>query len=48
MLVCCALLIPLLLCAADYPEEIPFVPTPLAVVDEMLALAEVKQGGCAL
>lgn len=44
MLVCCALLIPLLLWAADYPEEIPFVPTPLAVVDEMLALAEVKQG----
>ena len=38
------LLIPLLLWAADYPEEIPFVPTPLAVVDEMLALAEVKQG----
>jgi Mycolic acid cyclopropane synthetase len=44
MLVCGALLIPLLLWAADYPEEIPFVPTPLAVVDEMLALAEVKQG----
>ena len=44
MLVCCMLLIPLLLWAADYPEEIPFVPTPLAVVDEMLALAEVKQG----
>jgi cyclopropane fatty-acyl-phospholipid synthase-like methyltransferase len=43
MLVCCTLLIPLLW-AADYPEEIPFVPTPLAVVDEMLALAEVKQG----
>ena len=44
MLVCSALLIPLLLWAAGYPEEIPFVPTPLAVVDEMLALAEVKQG----
>lgn len=30
--------------AADYPEEIPFVPTPLEVVDRMLELAEVKQG----
>jgi cyclopropane fatty-acyl-phospholipid synthase-like methyltransferase len=38
------LLIPLRLWAADYPEEIPFVPTPLDVVDRMLALAEVKQG----
>jgi predicted RNA methylase len=44
MLVYCALLIPLLLWAADYPEEIPFVPSPLAVVDEMLVLAEMKQG----
>jgi cyclopropane fatty-acyl-phospholipid synthase-like methyltransferase len=42
--VCCVLLIPLRLWAADYPEEIPFVPTPLDVVDRMLALAEVKQG----
>ena len=44
LLVCCALLIPPLLWAADYPEEIPFVPTPFEVVDEILALAEVKQG----
>ncbi|HEY2918425.1 MAG TPA: methyltransferase domain-containing protein, partial [Candidatus Binatia bacterium] len=30
--------------AADYPEEIPFVPTPMEVVDKMLELAEVKKG----
>lgn len=29
---------------ADYPEEIPYVPTPLAVIDQMLKLAEVKKG----
>lgn len=29
---------------ADYLEEIPFVPTPIKVVDRMLELAEVKQG----
>ncbi len=28
---------------ADYPEEIPFVPTPTDVVDKMLELAEVKK-----
>lgn len=28
---------------ADYPEEIPFVPTPMDVVDKMLDLAEVKK-----
>jgi cyclopropane fatty-acyl-phospholipid synthase-like methyltransferase len=28
---------------ADYPEEIPFVPTPLNVVDRMLELAEVTK-----
>jgi cyclopropane fatty-acyl-phospholipid synthase-like methyltransferase len=28
---------------ADYPEEIPFVPTPLDVVDRMLELAEVAK-----
>lgn len=28
----------------DYPEEIPFVPTPIDVVDKMLELAEVKKG----
>ena len=30
--------------AADFPEEIPFVPTPTDVVDKMLELAEVKKG----
>ena len=30
--------------AADYPEEIPFVPTPIEVVDKMLELAAVKKG----
>ena len=29
---------------ADFPEEIPFVPTPIDVVDKMLELAEVKKG----
>ncbi len=29
---------------ADFPEEIPFVPTPTDVVDKMLELAEVKKG----
>ncbi len=29
---------------ADFPEEIPFVPTPIEVVDRMLELAEVKKG----
>jgi cyclopropane fatty-acyl-phospholipid synthase-like methyltransferase len=29
---------------ADFAEEIPFVPTPIEVVDQMLALAEVKKG----
>jgi cyclopropane fatty-acyl-phospholipid synthase-like methyltransferase len=29
---------------ADYPEEIPFVPTPIEVVDKMLELAGVKKG----
>jgi len=28
--------------AADFPEEIPFVPTPIEVVDKMLELATVK------
>jgi hypothetical protein len=30
--------------AADFPEEIPFVPTPPEVVDKMLELAGVKKG----
>jgi len=29
---------------ADFREEIPFVPTPIEVVDKMLGLAEVKKG----
>jgi len=29
---------------ADFREEIPFVPTPIEVVDKMLELAEVKKG----
>ena len=28
---------------ADFPEEIPFVPTPIEVVDRMLEIAEVQQ-----
>src|SRR5512141_612542 len=28
----------------DFPEEIPFVPTPIEVVDKMLELADVKKG----
>jgi len=32
----------------DYPEEIPFVPTPIEVVDQMLELAEVKKGDIVL
>jgi cyclopropane fatty-acyl-phospholipid synthase-like methyltransferase len=30
--------------SAEYREEIPFVPTPIEVVDKMLELAEVKKG----
>ena len=30
--------------AAEFQEEIPFVPTPIEVVDRMLELAEVKKG----
>jgi cyclopropane fatty-acyl-phospholipid synthase-like methyltransferase len=30
--------------SADFPEEIPFVPTPIEVVDKMLELAAVKKG----
>lgn len=30
--------------SAGFPEEIPFVPTPIAVVDKMLELAEIKKG----
>ena len=29
---------------ADFPEEIPFVPTPNDVVDKMLEMAEIKKG----
>ena len=30
--------------SAEYREEIPFVPTPIEVIDRMLELAEVKKG----
>ena len=39
-----ALMIALPAWGADYPEEIPFVPTPVEVVDKMLALAQIKKG----
>jgi cyclopropane fatty-acyl-phospholipid synthase-like methyltransferase len=39
-----ALVSPSVRALADYPEEIPFVPTPIEVVDKMLELAEVKKG----
>jgi SAM-dependent methyltransferase len=39
-----ALSVPSHVTGADFPEEIPFVPTPLDVVDKMLELAEVKKG----
>ena len=32
--------------SADFPEEIPFVPTPTEVVDKMLELAQVKKATC--
>jgi cyclopropane fatty-acyl-phospholipid synthase-like methyltransferase len=40
----CTMQIGLVSAMADYPEEIPFVPTPIEVVDRMLELAEVKNG----
>jgi cyclopropane fatty-acyl-phospholipid synthase-like methyltransferase len=30
--------------SAGFPEEIPFVPTPVEVVDKMLELADIKKG----
>ncbi|HUF41468.1 MAG TPA: methyltransferase domain-containing protein [Verrucomicrobiae bacterium] len=30
--------------SAGFPEEIPFVPTPIEVVDKMLELADIKKG----
>jgi cyclopropane fatty-acyl-phospholipid synthase-like methyltransferase len=44
LIFCWVLALALPVTGADYPEEIPFVPTPMEVVDKMLALAEVKQG----
>jgi cyclopropane fatty-acyl-phospholipid synthase-like methyltransferase len=41
---CCAIATMAHAWSADYPEEIPFVPTPIEVVDKMLELAEVKSG----
>ncbi len=40
----CALCYPAHVLSVDFPEEIPFVPTPIDVVDKMLELAEVKKG----
>jgi cyclopropane fatty-acyl-phospholipid synthase-like methyltransferase len=37
------LILPLIIAAAHFPEEIPFVPTPIEVVDRMLELAEVSK-----
>lgn len=39
-----ALIVSRAVTGADFPEEIPFVPTPVEVVDKMLELAEVKKG----
>lgn len=45
LLILTLFLAPLLVArAADYREEIPFVPTPLEVIDRMLELAQVKKG----
>jgi SAM-dependent methyltransferase len=38
------ILLPRVIAGADFPEEIPFVPTPIEVVDKMLELAEVNKG----
>jgi len=37
-------LVAIVIAGADYPKEIPFLPTPVEVVDKMLELAEVKKG----
>ncbi|MGH7816573.1 MAG: SAM-dependent methyltransferase [Candidatus Binatia bacterium] len=44
VIVTLALLAAVVSARADFPEEIPFVPTPIEVVDKMLELAEVKKG----
>ena len=38
----CGLMVVRAATAIDYPEEIPFLPTPIEVVERMLELAEVK------
>jgi 16S rRNA G966 N2-methylase RsmD len=40
---CWTLSVPSNALGADFPEEIPFVPTPIEVVDKMLELAAVKK-----
>jgi cyclopropane fatty-acyl-phospholipid synthase-like methyltransferase len=40
---CCLSAVSSVTWSADFPEEIPFVPTPIDVVDKMLELAEVKK-----
>jgi cyclopropane fatty-acyl-phospholipid synthase-like methyltransferase len=39
-----ALVSPLISASGEFREEIPFVPTPIEVVDKMLELAEIKKG----
>jgi cyclopropane fatty-acyl-phospholipid synthase-like methyltransferase len=39
----CCVMIAGAVAATDYPEEIPFVPTPIEVVDRMLELVEVNK-----
>jgi cyclopropane fatty-acyl-phospholipid synthase-like methyltransferase len=41
---CCVVMVSAARALGDYPEEIPFVPTPIDVVDRMLELAEVQKG----
>jgi cyclopropane fatty-acyl-phospholipid synthase-like methyltransferase len=42
--VAATLMVDSLALSAEFREEIPFVPTPIEVVDKMLELAEVKKG----
>lgn len=44
LVLCWPALVSIVHAYADYPEEIPFVPTPTEVVDRMLELARVKKG----
>jgi cyclopropane fatty-acyl-phospholipid synthase-like methyltransferase len=44
LLIGCFLSVSSISLSAEYREEIPFVPTPMEVVDRMLELAEIKKG----